>query len=114
MAQPPMAQPIQGGYQQPQNFNSGLLWACLALIPCCGFNIFAIIAIVLSAIAGGEYKRGDYEMAMKHAKSSKNLTITAIATSIILWIIIIALPTETQDDDDVSDTPQATIQFDDD
>ena len=108
-----MAQPPQGGYQQLQNFNSGLLWACLALIPCCGFNIFAIIAIVLSAIAGGEYKRGDYDMAMKHAKISKNLTIIAIATAIIIWIIIVAFPTETQDNN-VLDEPQTTIQFDDD
>ncbi|MBO4526962.1 MAG: CD225/dispanin family protein [Victivallales bacterium] len=108
--QPPMAQPInmaqippmanppieeQPIYRPPtmpppqsqsDKFSSGLLWAILTLIFCC--NPLAFISIILSAIANGEFKRGDIESAKKHAKISKIITFVAALISIITFVLM--------------------------
>ncbi len=79
-----------------------MVWAILVLILCC--NPIAIASIVLSAIAGGEFNRGDIENAQKHASLSKKITIIAAILSIILGIIVGMIPTDDSlnNDDDFS------------
>ncbi len=118
MANPPIKeQPVYRPFTpptpQPPNsngsLNTGLGWAVLALFPCCGFNIFAIIAIVLSVIAGGEYKRGEYEIATKHAKTSKTLTIIAVIFAIVIWLIILSIPTDDAKEVNTPDQEQVNL-----
>ena len=118
MANPPIEeQPIYRPFTPPTphapntngNFSTGLVWAVLALFPCCGFNIFAIIAIVLAAIASGEYKRGEYEMATKHAKTSKTLTIIAIVSAIVVWIILLSTSTDVTKEANTPDQEQVQL-----
>lgn len=70
-----------------------MVWAILVLILCC--NPIAIASIVLSAIAGAEFKRGDFENAQKHASLSKKITIAAAIITIIFGAIINNLADET-------------------
>ncbi|MBR4900452.1 MAG: CD225/dispanin family protein [Victivallales bacterium] len=109
MANPPIKeQPVYQPFtpptqQQPNtngNFSTGLVWAILVLILCC--NPIAIASIVLSAIAGGEFKRGDFENAQKHASLSKKITIIAVIISIISGVLFSMIPTDNiSNDDDV-------------
>ncbi len=96
MAQPPMAQPPmmqQPMTQQPVAFSSGLVWAILVLIFCC--NPIAIASIVLSAIAGNEFQKGDFANAMQHAKLSKIITLIAFILTILFAVGVSLMPTET-------------------
>ena len=70
-----------------------MVWAILVLILCC--NPIAIASIVLSAVAGAEFKRGDFENAQKHASLSKKITIAAAIITIIFGAIINSLTNET-------------------
>lgn len=93
----PIYQPFTPPTQQPPNsngsFSTGMVWAILVLILCC--NPIAIASIVLSAIAGAEFKRGDFENAQKHASLSKKITIAAAIITIIFGAIINNLADET-------------------
>ena len=71
---------------QSDKFSSGLGWAIATLILCC--NPLAIVSIILSAIAIGEFKRGDIESAQKHAKISKIIILVAALLSIIVFVLI--------------------------
>ena len=88
-------------------FSSGLGVAILALLPCCGINLLAIIAIVLSAIASGEFKKGDIAKAQKHAKLSKTFSTLAFIIGIIFWIMLISSIKTTLDEENNQD--QQTI-----
>lgn len=112
MAKPPIKeQPIYQPFTPPSSeapnpgdkFDSGLIWAILVLILCC--NPIAIASIVLSAIAGGEFKRGDIENAQKHAKLSKIITLIAAILSILSGIAVSMVPT-----DDSPNTNNSLIQ----
>ncbi|MBP5672826.1 MAG: CD225/dispanin family protein [Victivallales bacterium] len=103
MAQPPMAQPPmmqQPMTQQPVAFSSGLVWAILVLIFCC--NPIAIASIVLSAIAGNEFQKGDFANAMQHAKLSKIITLIAFILTILFAVGVSLMPTETTTEPDPS------------
>ncbi len=86
-----------------------MVWAILVLILCC--NPIAIASIVLSAVAGGEFKRGDIENAQKHASLSKKITIIAVIISIILSVIASKIPTDNNSNDD-NDLQQEEVEKD--
>ena len=73
-----------------------MVWAILVLILCC--NPIVIASIVLSAIAGSEFKRGDIENAQKHAKLSKIITLIAAILSILSGIAVSMVPTDESPD----------------
>ena len=116
MANPPIKeQPVYQPFatSSPQipisdgGFSSGLVWAILALILCC--NPLAIASVVLSAIASGEFKRGDIESARKHAKLSKIITIIAVALTLLSAVLVSMVPTEDSEDfDDVIEMQEET------
>ena len=98
----PVYQPFTPPTAQPPNsngsFSTGMVWAILVLILCC--NPIAIASIVLSAIAGAEFKRGDIANAQKHASLSKKITIAAAIITIIFGTIFNNLADDTTQDDD--------------
>ncbi|MBQ9446281.1 MAG: CD225/dispanin family protein [Victivallales bacterium] len=102
----PVYQPFTPPSPQPPNsdgsFSTGMVWAILVLILCC--NPIVIASIVLSAIAGGEFKRDDIENAQKHAKISKIITLIAAILSILSGIAVSMVPT-----DDSPDTNDSMI-----
>ncbi len=86
-----------------------MVWAILVLILCC--NPIVIASIVLSAIAGSEFKRGDIENAQKHAKLSKIITLIAAILSILSGIAVSMVPTdESPDTNDSSFLQEETDQ----
>ena len=109
----PVYQPFTPPTQQSQNangsFSTGMVWAILVLILCC--NPIAIASIVLSAIAGGEFKRGDIENAKTHASLSKKITIAAVIISIIFSVIVSMIPTDNSSNDD-NDLQQEEVEKD--
>lgn len=129
--QPPMAQPLDMGQvppmanppnkEQPVNqpftpphpqapnpddkFDSGLLWAILALVFCC--NPIAIASIILSIIASAAHKNGEIEKARKYASISKKVTLAAIIISILYFYFGIKNPV---DDNGTVYTPKVQIE----
>ena len=114
MANPPIKeQPVYQPFTPPQasasngGFSTGLVWAILVLILCC--NPIAIASIVLSAIAGGEFNRGDIENAQKHANLSKKITLAAFIVSIAFVAFFSMIPANNTDADD-DDSQQEEVE----
>ena len=62
------------------------------MIFCC--NPLAIVSIILSAIASGEFKRGLIDEAAHHARLSKIISAIALALSLLAFVAIAMVPTD--------------------
>lgn len=74
------------GYNQPQlPPDSGMVWAILTTIFCC--LPFGIVAIVKASNVSTLWAQGNYDAAMAAAKSSKNWSLAAAISAVVVWII---------------------------
>ena len=104
--QQPQYQQPYGGYQQPASYgynqgemppcpNNNMVMAIIAtvvsLFGCCIAFIMGIVAIVQASGVNSAYSAGDYNLAVKKAKSAKTWSLISLILAVISIILTIIL-----------------------
>lgn len=80
---------VSGGRSaKPQMFDSGITWAVFATCMFC--NILGVVSIIFAVLARRAFMRDDYPTAKTYATTARVVAIVAIASTILLAIILIS------------------------
>ena len=86
----PYNQGYNQGYGQPQTPpDNGMVWAILTTLFCC--LPFGIVAIIKASSVNGLWMSGNYDAALNAAKSSKNWSLAAACSGLVVLVIYFML-----------------------